>query len=80
MRLPIPSEWIHFNNEELRLNSDASNMESRYIIFICITNRKCNRSATKTPSHKEKILISKHRIKGENSFLKKSDDDFPFCK
>ena len=40
----------------------------------------CNSSATKTPSHKEKILISKQYMKGKNSFLKKSDDAFSFCK
>ena len=60
----------NFNNLELCLNSDAANMESGYIIFICMTNSKCNRSATKTPSHKEKILISKQHMKGENSFQK----------
>jgi hypothetical protein len=37
---------------------------------------KRNSSATKTPSHKEKIRISKRFKKSKNLFLKKSDDAF----
>jgi hypothetical protein len=47
--------------------------------FYCRKNwRLCNGSATKTPSHKEKILISKQYTNGKNSFLKRADDGFPY--